>query len=148
MIHRTNNRSFFVGPSSTYHRDCIPHPAHGPTSIDEIDPDDGRIVHANGGVYFVYKLSNDPNQCSNRPQIPDNEVCCTSRAKDLYGVPCKAFQITDYQVVADPVNGYHLKMTKLYDPAGNKLNGRDATWWFRKENADLGRTSTVIFSEN
>ena len=137
MMHRTHNRSFFVGPSSTYHRDCIPHPAHGPTSIDEIDPDDGRIVHANGGVYYVCKLPNDPYPSPDRPQIPD-----------FYGSPCKAFQITDYQVVTDPVNGYHLKMTKLYDPAGKKLNGRDATWWFRRDNADLGRTSTVIFSEN
>ena len=65
-----------------------------------------------------------------------DEICCISRPRDYYGAPYRAYQITDYQVVTDPVNGYHLKMTKLYDPAGNKLNGRDAIWWFRREGTD------------
>ena len=55
LEHRTKNRGFFVGPSSTYHRDCVPRPARG-CPDDILDIDDGRIVHANGGVYYVYKL--------------------------------------------------------------------------------------------
>ena len=55
LEHRTKNRGFFVGPSSTYHRDCVPRPARG-CPDDILDMDDGRIVHANGGVYYVYKL--------------------------------------------------------------------------------------------
>ena len=61
LEHRTKNRGFFVGPSSTYHRDCYPRPAHGHpmSAIENMDPDDGRIVHANGEVYYVYKLPKD-----------------------------------------------------------------------------------------
>ena len=44
----------------------------------------------------------------------------------------KITQVTDYRVVHDPINGFHLKMTKLYDPRGAKLRKSDATWWFRK----------------
>jgi len=141
---RTKNRGFFVGPSSTYHRDCVPRPARG-CPDDILDIDDGRIVHANGGVYYVFKL---PKESHIDDINYSDEICSISRPRNLYDFPCRAHQITDYQVVTDPVNGYHLKMTKLYDPAGNKLHGRDATWWFRRENADLARTSTVIFSDD
>ena len=176
LEHRTKNRGFFVGPSSTYHRDCYPRPAHGHpmSAIEDMDPDDGRILHANSGVYYVYKLPKDTRMddidLSGRFLIhtirtngfflihslirhlnlksTSDEICSTSRTRNFYDLPCRAHQITDYQVVPDPVNGFHLKMTKLYDPVGNKLHGRDATWWFRRENADLARTSTVVFSDN
>ena len=176
LEHRTKNRGFFVGPSSTYHRDCYPRPAHGHpmSAIEDMDPDDRRIVHANSGVYYVYKLPKDTRMddidLSGRFLIhtirtngfflihslirhlnlksTSDEICSTSRTRNFYDLPCRAHQITDYQVVPDPVNGFHLKMTKLYDPAGNKLHGRDATWWFRRENADFARTSTVVFSDN
>ena len=48
--------------------------------------------------------------------------------------PYKIVQITNYELVLDPVNGYHLKMTKLYDSHGNKIREKDsvATWWFKK----------------
>ena len=48
------------------------------------------------------------------------------------GSKFKITQVTDYKVVLDPVNGFHLKMTKLYDPTGAKLRRSDASWWFRK----------------
>ena len=79
-MYRTANRNFFVGPSSTYHRDCVPHPARGAVSIDDMDPNDGRIVCAKGGVYYVYKLPNDHFEQTNTARI------C---ADDLSGVISK-----------------------------------------------------------
>ena len=29
------------------------------SAIDDMDPDDGRVVYANGGAYYVYKLPNN-----------------------------------------------------------------------------------------
>ena len=48
--------------------------------------------------------------------------------------PYKIIQVTNYELVLDPVNGYHLKMTKLYDSHGNKIRDKEsvATWWFKK----------------
>merc|ERR1712131_70804 len=81
--------------------------------------------------------SNYPqNYCSCRPKIVKGTHGVTYGIPDFYqqgGAPgYKITQVTDYKVVHDPINGFHLKMTKLYDPRGAKLRKSDATWWFRK----------------
>ena len=41
-------------------------------------------------------------------------------------------QITNYELVLDPVNGYHLKMTKMFNSNGDKISDSGAIWWFKK----------------
>ena len=68
-----------------------------------------------------------------RKDVYQQEGCRERMQHQQGGAPgYKITQVTDYKVVHDPINGFHLKMTKLYDPQGAKLRKSDATWWFRK----------------
>ena len=40
----------------------------------DIDPNIERIVCAKGGVYYVYKLPNEPNSYPNNAQIYDSHL--------------------------------------------------------------------------
>ena len=46
--------------------------------------------------------------------------------------PYKTIQITNYELVLDPVNGYHLKMSKMFNSNGDKISDSGAIWWFKK----------------